>query len=123
MNDISNRRIARRFWAYAQRYQRWMKVAFAGNLLTVGVALSTPLLIKFVIDEAIPGRNMGLLLGLVALFLLMSVTRQVVAYGHYFLQNYVGRQVVFDIRKSVFHHLQVLHLSFYEQERTASLVT
>jgi len=122
MTETATTNMARRFWAYVVPYRRWMGVAFVGNVTTVAMVLVTPLMVKLVIDEAIPGRNMALLLGLVILYCTMNVARQFIGYGHSFVQNYVGQQVVFDIRKSVFHHLQLLHLSFYEQQKTASLV-
>ncbi|MCG3146876.1 MAG: putative multidrug export ATP-binding/permease protein [Verrucomicrobiae bacterium] len=122
MTEVISGRMGRRFWAYVHPYRRWLGVAFVGNVTTVAMVLMTPLLVKFVIDDAIPGRNVALLLGLVGVYLVMNVVRQIIGYGHAFLQNYVGQHVVFDIRKSVFHHLQLLHLSFYEQQKTASLV-
>ena len=97
-------------------------VSAVGNFVTVTIVMLTPLIVKFVIDEAIPGRNLGLLIGAMVLFVALAVVRQTVAYGHYFLQQYIGQRVVVDIRKSLFHHLQLLHLAFYEQEKTASLV-
>jgi len=82
----------------------------------------TPLIVKFVIDEVIPGRNVALLVGAAGMYIALALLRFSVAYGHYFLQQYVGQRAVFDIRKTLFHHLQLLHLSFYEREKTASLV-
>ncbi len=81
-----------------------------------------PLFVKLVIDEAIPGRNMPFLAGIVLVFLALEAVRYFVGYGHHYLLYYAGQRVVFDIRRALFHHLQMLHLSFYETQRTASLV-
>ncbi len=116
------REVIRRFAAYVRPYRGRIAVAAAGNFFTVGVVMVTPLVVRFVIDRAIPAHNLALLMGAVAVFLMLSVSRGLVGYGHYYLQHYVGYRIVFDLRKALFHHLQLLHLSFFEKEKTASLV-
>lgn len=120
--QIEGRQLRRRFFDYLRPYRRWLIIAAVGNVMTVAVVMLTPLLVKFVIDEAIPGRNLTLLWGIVLLMVALSILKSAIGYGHNFLLNYVGQRIVFDIRKTLFHHLQLLHLSFYEQEKTASLV-
>ena len=61
----------RRFWKFLRRYKGLIGIAALGNAFTVFIFLLIPLFAKFVIDEAIPGKNTGLLIGLaVGLFLL-----------------------------------------------------
>ena len=111
-----------RFWNYVRRYKSLLGISALGNLITVTIASMAPLFVKLVIDEAIPGRNVMFLAGIVLVFLAFEVVRNFVGYGHHYLLYYVGQRVVFDIRRALFHHLQMLHLSFYETQRTASLV-
>lgn len=114
--------VARRFWHYLRRYRRLAIVAVIGNVTTVTMIMLTPMFTKLIIDEAIPRRNFPLLVGLAISFVLIQATRLTIGYGHEFLTTYVGQRTVFDIRRTLYHHLQLLHLSFYEKERTASLV-
>ena len=93
-----------------------------GNIFTVFLFLLIPLFAKFVIDEAIPGKNDGLLIGLAAGLFILQALRFVVGFGHNYLINYIGQRTIFDIRRTLFNHLQLLHLAFYEKKRTASLV-
>ncbi len=111
-----------KFWEFLRKYKDLVFVAAAGNLFTVFLAMLMPLFLKLVIDEAIPGKNGPLLVGLVAASLALQGIRFSVSYGHEMLTHYIGQRTVFDIRKTLFHHLQLLHLSFYERSRTASLV-
>lgn len=112
----------RRFWKFLRRYKGLIGVAALGNVFTVFLFLLIPLFAKFVIDEAIPGKNTGLLVGLAAGLFLLQALRFVVGFGHNYLSNYIGQRTVFDIRRTLFNHLQLLHLAFYEKKRTASLV-
>jgi subfamily B ATP-binding cassette protein MsbA len=121
MSDRS-KPVAARFWGYVRRYKGLLGVSAVGNLITVSIATLAPLFMKLVIDEAIPGRNVPFLAGIVLTFLILEGLRYLVGYGHNYLLYYAGQRVVFDIRRALFHHLQMLHLSFYETQRTASLV-
>lgn len=112
----------RRFWLFARRYQGLIRAAALGNLFTVFLVMLTPLFVKLIIDEAIPGRNVGLLVGLALGLFLANLLQHSVGVWHNTLTHYIGQRTVFDIRKALFHHLQLLHLAFYERARTASLV-
>ena len=114
--------VARRFWHFIRIYRGILLVVSMGNILTVGMLMLTPIFVKLIIDEAIPGRNFPFLAGIVGIYLVVELLRQIIGYAHFHLQYYVGQRVVFDIRSTLFHHLQMLHLSFYETQRTASLV-
>lgn len=111
-----------RFWYFLKRHKDLIWVAGAGNFLTVFLVMLIPLIAKLVIDEAIPGKNVGLLVGLAVALFVMQVVRFVAAFGHDYLIHYIGQRTIFDIRRALFHHLQLLHLSFYEKKKTASLV-
>ncbi|MDD2710045.1 MAG: ABC transporter ATP-binding protein [Verrucomicrobiae bacterium] len=111
-----------RFFSFLKPYRNLIAGVVVGNVFTVFLAMLNPLAVKFTIDEAIPSHNTGLMIGIAATFAVLAILRYVVAYGHSYLQYYVGQKVVFDIRKTLFHHLQLLHLSFYEKEKSASLV-
>ncbi len=115
-------KVAQRFWQFLGRYKRLIVVAVFGNFVTVTLVMITPLVTKLIIDEALPGRNFALLVGLATGFFVLRALQVTIGYGHEFLTQYIGQRTVFDIRRALFHHLQLLHLSFYEKERTASLV-
>ena len=121
MNNLP-KPVVLRFWNYVRRYKSLLVISALGNLITVTIASMAPLFVKLVIDEAIPGRNVPFLAGIVLVFLAFEAVRYFVGYGHHYLLFYAGQRVVFDIRRALFHHLQMLHLSFYETQRTASLV-
>lgn len=112
----------RRFWGFLKRYMNLIVIAGLGNIFTVFLVMLIPLFAKLIIDEAIPGKNTALLIGLATSLFILQIMRFVIGYGHEFLMNYVGQRTVFDIRRALFHHLQLLHLAFYEKKKTASLV-
>ncbi|MCC7519278.1 MAG: ABC transporter ATP-binding protein [Verrucomicrobiae bacterium] len=112
----------RRFWKFVRPYRKLLAIAALGNILTVCINQSIPLITKFLIDEALPSRNGTLVIGVAVVFLFATLVQNATGYGHDYLLYYSGQRTVFDIRKTLFHHLQLLHMAFYERERTASLV-
>lgn len=125
-SDVINRypssEAFRRFWKFVMPYRKLLAVAALGNIFTVFIGQSIPLVTKFLIDEALPSRNVTLVVGVAVAFLFAMLVQNVTAYGHDYLLFYSGQRAVFDIRKALFHHLQLLHMAFYEREKTASLV-
>ncbi|MFV0337723.1 MAG: ABC transporter ATP-binding protein [Chthoniobacterales bacterium] len=111
-----------RFWFFLKRQKGLIGTAAAGNFFTVFLLMLVPLIAKLVIDEAIPGKNIGLLIGLAIGLIVTQFVRFVVGFGVEYLINYIGQRTIFDIRRTLFHHLQLLHLAFYERKKTASLV-
>lgn len=112
----------RRFWFFLKRHRDLIIVAALGNIFSVFLVMLLPLFSKVIIDEAIPGKNPGLLIGLALALFVLQLVRFVIGYGHEFLINYIGQRTVFDIRRALFDHLQLLHLAFYEKKKTGSLV-
>ncbi|MFZ4694376.1 MAG: ABC transporter ATP-binding protein [Verrucomicrobiia bacterium] len=122
INHYPSSEAFRRFWKFVKPYRKLLAVAALGNVLTVFINQSIPLITKFLIDEALPARNVTLVVGVAVVFLFATLVQNVTCYGHDYLLFYSGQRTVFDIRKALFHHLQLLHMAFYERERTASLV-
>src|SRR3989338_9114501 len=101
--------IRQRFWAFVKPYSGLLRVSALGNFFTVFLGLFTQLITKFLIDEAIPSKSLKLVIGVAIAFFMISCIQKTVGYCHLYLQNYVGQRSVFDIRKKLFHHLQLLH--------------
>ncbi len=106
-------RVVERFLEFLKPYKGLIFTAAVGNLFTVGIVMLTPLATKFLIDEAIPSRNVALALGIGITYFCLNLIRYAVGDGHVFLVNYTGQRAVLDIRRALYHHLQYLHLSFY----------
>jgi len=112
----------RRLGEYLAPYKGILILASIGNLFTVSIWTLMPIVSKIIIDDAIPSQNANLVVGIAIVVIAVYALKNVVSYCHNFLTMYAGTRVVFDIRRRLFDHLQMLHLSFYEKEKSASLV-
>ena len=112
-------RIARYFRPY---WPQWLLI-FACVIATAGLNVIPPLLVKAILDRAIPTKNtvlLGLLSGgMVGLAMasgLISVLQQS-------RTARVGQNIMFDLRNDLFRHLQDLSLHFYTSTRSGEIVS
>jgi len=90
-------------------------------VLSAGLGMISPFLLRDVLDVAIPENDDGLLIWLVAGMIGISVATGVLGVGQTWLSNLVGQRVMHDLRSAVYRHLQRLSLAFFTKTRTGEI--
>lgn len=112
-----------RVWQFAKPYRWHVAALLLTVLLTSGINLLSPLLIRSLIDTAIPQRNMSLVnllaLGMVAIPILSGI----IGVLQRRLNSWVGEGVIFDLRGALYAHMQRMSLRFFTQTRTGELMS
>ena len=90
-------------------------------VVSAGLGMVSPFLLRDVLDVAIPRDDDGLLALLVAGMIAISVATGVLGVGQTWLSNVVGQQVMHDLRAQVYRHLQRLSLAFFTRTRTGEI--
>ena len=121
------RRRSRRLLAELARPYRW-QIALAGLLIVIRSAayLSLPYLVGLGIDKGIrPGGsgNLTTLEAIVAVLLLALVVNALANYLFLRLSGRIGADVLFDLRRNLFAHVQELSLSFYERYTSGRIIS
>jgi ATP-binding cassette subfamily B protein len=102
-------------------------VALAGVaiLVTSGLGVANPLLIRAVFDQALfcgaGCPNLPLLYKLVALMVLIPLVTSFIGLGQTYVTNQVGQKVMEDLRDSLYGHLQKMSLRFFTSTRTGEI--
>jgi ATP-binding cassette, subfamily B, bacterial len=112
-----SRRIAALFGPYRGR----LAAVLALILLSAGLGMVSPFLLRDVLDVAIPEDNDRLLALLVAGMIAISVATGALSVGQTWLSNVVGQRVMHDLRARVYRHLQRLSLAFFTRTRTGEI--
>jgi ATP-binding cassette subfamily B protein len=115
--------LLRRVLAYARPYQ-WQTVGMLSMILTTtGLGLLTPLVMRDLIDKTLPQHDLRRL-GLLALaLLLIPAVSGVINVWQRRLNASVGEGVIYDLRVSLFAHLQKLSLRFFTNTKTGELMS
>jgi ATP-binding cassette subfamily B multidrug efflux pump len=115
--------IARRLWEFMQPY-RWQY--FLGVIYTLlqAVAVSVgPYLIGQALDQGIAVNNVIALRNAVLLYIGMTGLQWVMIYVRVNLMAKVGQSIIYNMRASLFQHLQDLSLSFYSRYSVGRVIT
>jgi len=114
------RRVARQFIPYRRRV---ILIAFL-ILITSGLGVANPLLIRQIFDKAlfIPnGPDLSLLIWLVSLMVVIPAVASVIGVYQSYLTNLVGQNVMRNLRGQLYEHLQKLSLRFFTSTRTGEI--
>lgn len=77
---------------------------------------------KNIIDQAIVGKNTAILWRLASLYGVFILIQSVLVFSFVYLAGVLGERIQYDLRKSMFDHLQELSLSYYSQNAVGRLI-
>jgi ATP-binding cassette, subfamily B, bacterial len=110
-----------RILALFRPYRRPLFSVLALIVVSAGLGMVSPFLLREVLDEALPERNRGLLAWLVGGMIGVSIVTGVLGVAQTYLSNVVGQRVMHDLRAAVYQHLQRLSLAFFTRTRTGEV--
>ncbi|MEU8300093.1 ABC transporter ATP-binding protein [Micromonospora sp. NPDC048909] len=85
------------------------------------VAMASPFLLRHVIDQALPARDVTLLVWLVLGMVAVAAVTAVLGVVQTWISTRVGQQVMHRLRTDVFTHLQRQSLGFFTRTRTGEV--
>ena len=91
--------------------------------IAAGGTAYLPWIIKDMVDQVLKEKNTEMLNYIVISIIVVFIIRGIAFYGQSYLMNYVGQRVIIDIRKAVFEKLQRLSLSFYDKNKTGTIMS
>jgi len=122
---LLRRRSRRLLASLAQPYRG--RLALAVTLITIRSAafLSIPSLVGLGIDKGISprGGNLQALVEIVGALLAVLVVNSAANYGFLRLSGRIGADILFDLRRMLFAHVQELSLSFYERYTSGRIIS
>lgn len=117
------RELLSRVWLFAHPY-RWRILGLLLTILiTSGISMLTPLLMKQMIDVALPDNNMRQLTALALVMVSIPLITGVIGVAQRSLSAQVGEGVIYDLRRALYEHLQRMSLRFFTNTRTGELMS
>jgi ATP-binding cassette subfamily B protein len=116
-SDVSLRRIGRLFVPF-----RWpLAVVTAIIAASSIVSLASPFLLRAIIDNALPEKNVHLLAWLVIGMVAVAAVTSAFGVIQTWISTKVGQQVMHELRTRVFGHLQRQSIAFFTKTRTGEV--
>ncbi|MDT8716092.1 ABC transporter ATP-binding protein [Clostridium sp. 19966] len=104
----------KRVFKYLVPYKKEMIFTLIIMLLSSVAGLTGPYLVKIALDNQIPNKDVKGLIIVAVIFLLTQVINLVCLKIKIKKMNYVGQNVIFNLRKDLFEHLQKLPFTYYD---------
>ncbi len=101
-----------------------------GQLLVVllvalisAMGLVPPLLVRQIIDGAIPNADMTLLIWLTAASVGAALVLGLLSVAENYINTWIGKHVVFDLQNAMYQQLQRMGLRFFSETRTGDIIS
>lgn len=112
-----------RILSYIKPYMHRLLFAMVCTIMAAAGNLYIPWIIKDMIDEVLADKNGTMLNWIAASIIAIFIVRGLLWYGQNYLMSYVGQSVIIDIRAAVFKKLQRLSVSFYDKNKTGTIMS
>src|SRR5262245_26827517 len=103
----------RRIASYLKPYFRYLLAIGLFLITSALLDLLPPWLIKRVIDSALPARDVTQLIWLCAVMIAAPALSDLLDVGEKYYTTFLGERVMFDIRNSLFQHLQRQPIGYF----------
>ncbi len=118
-----SRELINKVWEFARPYWPQVSALLVTILAISGLSLISPLLYRDLIDVALPEKDLArlnwLALGMIGIPLLNGV----IGVWQRRLNASIGEGVIFDLRRTLYDHLQRMSLRFFTETRTGELMS
>jgi ATP-binding cassette subfamily B protein len=118
-----DRKTALRLFRFIRPYWYLLALTIFLLLLTAGLQIVGPFLIKLAIDNYItPGQFEGLSY-IVLLYGLAILFEFVIRYFQGYYTEYLGQKIMYDMRMEIFSHIQKLPMSYFDKNPVGRVMT
>jgi len=115
--------LVRRVWTFAHEY-RTRVFAFLGVTVVIAfLGLVPPLLIKSIIDDAVPNQDTGQVTVLAGLMIAVAFAAALIGLVERYLSATIGEGLIYDLRSALFDHVQRQPIAFFTRTQTGALVS
>ena len=112
-----------RLLKYMKPYLHRLSLAILCTIMASACNLYLPWIIKDVVDKVLVQKDTFMLYVIAISIIVIFIIRGLFFYGQSYLMSWVGQKVVIDIRGEIFRKLQLLSMSFYDKNKTGTIMS
>ncbi len=118
-----SRGLIKRVWRFSGAYHRRVYIFLAVIVGEALLGLAAPLLIRRIIDDALPAKDTGLVTSLAALMILAAFLGAALSLWERYLSSTIGEGLIYDLRSALFDHVQQMPVAFFTRTQTGALIS
>ncbi len=112
-----------RILAYLKPYRVQFVFVFLAILISAVIGLFPSIITGRIVDEALVGRNMALLIELLLMALATLTVSQAIGVLQSYINSWISQRIIFDMQNQMYEHLQQMPHSFYTTEKQGDILT
>ncbi len=115
--------LLKRVFSYLKPYWKQMILALSCIALSSVFNLLPSLITGKIIDEGLIARNLQRLIILIVLSLAVSVAANLIGVAESYLNNWMAQHITYDMRNSMYRHLQKMSERFFTENNQGDIIT
>ena len=114
--------LIRRILGYLTPYWTKFVLVFITIILSSVLGLLPSIITGRIVDEALVGQNMRLLIELLLAALVTLTASQMVSVLTTYLNAWISQHIIFDMKNQMYKHLQQMSHAFFTSERQGDII-
>ena len=120
---VVNAALIRRILSYLKPYWFQFLLVFVTILLSAILGLMPSIITGRIVDEALVGKNMQLLIKLLLLAFVTLTGSQVISVLESYINAWISQRIIFDMKNQMYDHLQHMPHAFFTSEKQGDIIT
>ena len=116
-------KLIKRILSYLKPYWLQFLLVFAAILLSAVLGLLPSIITGRIVDEALVGRNMRLLVQLLIMAFVTLAGSQVISVLESYINAWISQRIIFDMKNQMYDHLQHMPHAFFTSEKQGDIIT
>ena len=112
-----------RILGYLKPYALQFLLVFVTILLSAVVGLLPSIITGRIVDEALVGKNMRLLVQLLVMAFVTLTASQVISVLESYINAWISQRIIFDMKNQMYDHLQHMPHAFFTSEKQGDIIT
>ena len=112
-----------RILSYLKPYRLQLGLVLIAILLSSVVGLLPSIITGRIVDEALVGRDMALLIKLLCLAFLTLFASQLISVLESYINAWISQRIIFDMKNQMYDHLQHMPHAFFTSEKQGDIIT
>lgn len=115
--------LLKRIFSYLKPYKWQFALVFVTIIVSAVVGLLPSIITGRIVDDALVGRNMQLLIRLLFYALLALFGSQLIGVIESYINTWISQKIIFDMKNQMYEHLEYMPHSFYTTEKQGDIIT
>jgi ATP-binding cassette, subfamily B, bacterial len=112
-----------RILGYFSPYWKQLLLALSAIVITSFLGLVPPLLIKNIVDKALPQKNLKLLSFYILISIGVTLILALLQVGQSYLNTWIAKHIIFNMKNEMYFHLQHMSLTFFSAAKPGEIIT